>query len=123
MVELEGHVFDLLDVETQFKSGAVRVLMIEGTYYLHAGPLEELGEGDHAAAHARARDVVRYVNLTMSMCSPAFRTVEVAAVHWLDHSPPQHRFEFKQTRAGLVRAAGRTQVREGDVDSDERSQS
>ena len=113
MVELEGHVFDLLDVETQFRAGAVRVTMIEGAYYLVAAPLEGLGEDEHVAAHDRARDVVRYVNLTMSLCSPAFRTVGVAAVRWIACTPPQHRFEFEQTGQGLVRSRDRGRVQRG----------
>jgi hypothetical protein len=103
IVELEGHSFDLMDVETEFKTGAVRVAASDGRYLLDAAPLAHLAEDQSATARQRAEDVVECVNEVMRMLSPVFRGVEIAAVLWLAHGAPGYRIEFEQASNHVVR--------------------
>ena len=96
VVELKGHVFDLQDLETQFKVGAIRVMSREGRYLLRTMALEHLDAEERHAAYERAVRVMSYVNAMMEMLSPAFRAVEVSGVRWIPEDDPRFRFVFAQ---------------------------
>lgn len=88
---MKGHVFDLRELENQFKVGAVRVMVRDGSYYLRARALDEVPQDAISAARERAADVVRHVNGVMALVVPGFHDVAVDGLRFVSEDPAVRR--------------------------------